>query len=69
VGSQGEQLGVLSIEAALEKAQTEGLDLVEVNPMSKPPVCKIMDYGASSTKRRRRPTTQRRSRSSSRSKR
>jgi translation initiation factor IF-3 len=35
----------LSIEAALERAQTEGLDLVEVNPMSKPPVCKIMDYG------------------------
>jgi translation initiation factor IF-3 len=45
VGAQGEQLGVLSIEAALERAQTEGLDLVEVNPMSKPPVCKIMDYG------------------------
>jgi len=35
----------LSIEAALERAGTEGLDLVEVNPMSKPPVCKIMDYG------------------------
>jgi translation initiation factor IF-3 len=35
----------LSIEAALDRAQTEGLDLVEVNPMSKPPVCKIMDYG------------------------
>ncbi len=45
VGPQGEQLGVLSIEAALDRAQTEGLDLVEVNPMSKPPVCKIMDYG------------------------
>jgi translation initiation factor IF-3 len=45
VGSAGEQLGVLSIEAALERAQTEGLDLVEVNPMAKPPVCKIMDYG------------------------
>ncbi|MBK7858720.1 MAG: translation initiation factor IF-3 [Archangiaceae bacterium] len=45
VGSQGEQLGVLSIEAALERSQAEGLDLVEVNPMSKPPVCKIMDYG------------------------
>jgi translation initiation factor IF-3 len=35
----------LSIEAALERAGAEGLDLVEVNPMSKPPVCKIMDYG------------------------
>lgn len=32
-------------EVALAKAQAEGLNLVEVNPMSKPPVCKIMDYG------------------------
>ncbi|WP_434391616.1 translation initiation factor IF-3 [Melittangium boletus] len=45
VGPAGEQLGVLSIEAALERAQSEGMDLVEVNPMAKPPVCKIMDYG------------------------
>ncbi|MCI0571629.1 MAG: translation initiation factor IF-3 [Myxococcaceae bacterium] len=45
VGSAGEQLGVLTIEAALQQAQSEGLDLVEVNPMAKPPVCKIMDYG------------------------
>ncbi|MBN1207504.1 MAG: translation initiation factor IF-3 [Myxococcaceae bacterium] len=45
VGPAGEQLGVLSIEQALERAQAEGMDLVEVNPMAKPPVCKIMDYG------------------------
>ena len=45
VGPAGEQLGVLTIEAALEKAQEFGFDLVEVNPMAKPPVCKIMDYG------------------------
>ncbi|HYH99794.1 MAG TPA: translation initiation factor IF-3 [Hyalangium sp.] len=45
VGPAGEQLGVLSIEQALERAQVEGMDLVEVNPMAKPPVCKIMDYG------------------------
>lgn len=32
-------------EVALAKAQADGLNLVEVNPMSKPPVCKIMDYG------------------------
>jgi translation initiation factor IF-3 len=38
-------LGVLSIEAALDRAGQLGLDLVEVNPMAKPPVCKIMDYG------------------------
>jgi translation initiation factor IF-3 len=45
VGPQGEQLGVLTLEAALAYAAQEGLDLVEVNPMAKPPVCKIMDYG------------------------
>jgi translation initiation factor IF-3 len=45
VGPAGEQLGVLTIEQALERAQAEGMDLVEVNPMAKPPVCKIMDYG------------------------
>ncbi|HVE87057.1 MAG TPA: translation initiation factor IF-3, partial [Myxococcales bacterium] len=45
VGPAGEQLGILTIEAALEQANGFGLDLVEVNPMAKPPVCKIMDYG------------------------
>ena len=45
MGPAGEQLGILAIEAALEKSQEFGLDLVEVNPMAKPPVCKIMDYG------------------------
>ena len=45
VGPAGEQLGVLTIEAALEQANQFGMDLVEVNPMAKPPVCKIMDYG------------------------
>jgi translation initiation factor IF-3 len=45
IGSTGEQLGVLPVEQALAKAMDEGLDLVEVNPMAKPPVCKIMDYG------------------------
>ncbi|HEX9573886.1 MAG TPA: translation initiation factor IF-3 [Myxococcales bacterium] len=45
IGPEGEQLGVLPLEAALAKAQEFGLDLVEVSPMAKPPVCKIMDYG------------------------
>jgi translation initiation factor IF-3 len=45
VGPNGEQLGVLTTEAALSQAQALGLNLVEVNPMAKPPVCKIMDYG------------------------
>jgi translation initiation factor IF-3 len=45
IGSGGEQLGVLTIEQALARAQEEGMDLVEVSPLAKPPVCKIMDYG------------------------
>ena len=45
VGVEGEQLGVLPIDQALARAQELGLDLVEVSPMAKPPVCKIMDYG------------------------
>jgi len=41
----GEQLGVMSTLDALRRAEDMGLDLVEVSPMAKPPVCKIMDYG------------------------
>ena len=45
IGSDGSQLGVMSPEVALERAVEEGLDLVEVAPTSRPPVCRIMDYG------------------------
>lgn len=45
VGPNGEQLGVMPTDQALARAQAEGLNLVEVNPMARPPVCKIMDYG------------------------
>ena len=45
VGPDGEQLGILPVEQALARAQDLGMDLVEVSPMAKPPVCKIMDYG------------------------
>ncbi|WP_155893628.1 translation initiation factor IF-3 [Cystobacter fuscus] len=45
VGSDGGQLGVMPLEAALDRARSEGLDLVEISPMAVPPVCKIMDYG------------------------
>jgi translation initiation factor IF-3 len=45
IGPEGEQLGVLPVEQALARAQELGMDLVEVSPMAKPPVCKIMDYG------------------------
>ncbi len=45
ISESGEQHGVLSINDALNLATREGLDLVEVAPQAKPPVCKIMDYG------------------------
>lgn len=45
VNATGEQIGVLSIEKALRMAFEAGLDLVEIAPEGKPPVCKIMDFG------------------------
>ena len=45
IGAEGEQLGVMTPEDALAKAQESGLDLVEVSPNARPPVCRIMDYG------------------------
>jgi translation initiation factor IF-3 len=44
-GVEGEQLGVMSIRAALQLAEEAGVDLVEIAPMAKPPVCRVMDYG------------------------
>ena len=45
VADNGEQLGVMSTNAALDKAYAEGLDLVLIAPGATPPVCRIMDYG------------------------
>jgi translation initiation factor IF-3 len=45
VGPEGEQVGIVRIEDALRLAQESELDLVEVAPMARPPVCKLMDYG------------------------
>ena len=45
ISSTGKQLGILSIREALNHAEDEGFDLVEVSPDAKPPVCKIIDYG------------------------
>ncbi|MBN1092599.1 translation initiation factor IF-3 [Blastococcus sp. TML/M2B] len=45
VGPEGEQVGVVSIGEALRLAQDSELDLVEVAPMARPPVAKLMDYG------------------------
>ncbi len=45
IGSDGRQIGVISNREALGMAREEGLDLVEVDPRARPPVCRIMDYG------------------------
>ncbi|ATN00775.1 MULTISPECIES: translation initiation factor IF-3 [Enterobacterales] len=44
-GLDGEQIGVVSLKEALEKAEEAGADLVEISPNAEPPVCRIMDYG------------------------
>ena len=45
IGSDGEQVGVLSREAALQLAAASAMDLVEISPTAVPPVCRIMDFG------------------------
>ena len=45
IADDGAQLGIIPTDEALRRAEEKGLDLVEVQPMARPPVCKIMDYG------------------------
>jgi len=45
VSAEGEQLGVMPTQQALEAARAQELDLVEVAPEAQPPVCRIMDFG------------------------
>lgn len=45
LSSTGEQLGVMKLSDALRRAQSLGLDLVEIAPTASPPVCKIVDFG------------------------
>lgn len=45
IGSQGQQLGVMTVAAAIQMAQLEGLDLVKIAMTGDMAVCKIMDYG------------------------
>ncbi len=45
VDAEGEMIGVVSIDDALNRAADVGLDLVEVAPQASPPVCKLLDYG------------------------
>jgi translation initiation factor IF-3 len=45
IGSDGEQVGVVAIDEAQRLAEEADLDLVEIQPNAKPPVCRVMDYG------------------------
>lgn len=45
IGDDGEMIGVVSVDEGIRMATDAGLDLVEVSPNAKPPVCKILDYG------------------------
>lgn len=45
IDDEGKQVGVIPTKAALAQAEEKGLDLVEVAPQAKPPVCRIMDFG------------------------
>jgi len=45
IGSDGQNLGILNLNDAINRAKDKGLDLIEIAPNAKPPVCKIMDMG------------------------
>ena len=45
IASDGDNLGILNLQDAINRAKEEGLDLIEIAPNAKPPVCKIMDMG------------------------
>lgn len=45
IGADGEQIGILDLDDALDRAVDEDLDLVEIVPTAEPPVCRLMDYG------------------------
>ncbi|HQW20732.1 MAG TPA: translation initiation factor IF-3 [Rhodocyclaceae bacterium] len=45
VGLDAEQLGIVTLRAALDLAEETGVDLVEIAPMAQPPVCRLMDFG------------------------
>ncbi|MFQ6673740.1 MAG: translation initiation factor IF-3 [Fidelibacterota bacterium] len=45
IGEDGQQIGIVPLNEALEEARKAGLDLVEVAPEGSPPVCRLMDYG------------------------
>ncbi len=45
IDGEGNQLGIMTVPEALDFSRNAGLDLVEVSPLARPPVCRIMDYG------------------------
>ncbi len=45
ISDEGKQIGVMSVREALSIAESKNLDLIEISPQAKPPVCKIMDFG------------------------
>ncbi|QOL25065.1 translation initiation factor IF-3 [Thalassotalea sp. LPB0316] len=45
IGIDGEAEGIVSLNEAMDKAEAAGVDLVEISPTAKPPVCRVMDYG------------------------
>jgi translation initiation factor IF-3 len=45
IGADGNQIGVVALREAQERAEEDGLDLVEIVPTAEPPVCRIMDFG------------------------
>ena len=45
IDQEGDQAGVMPVARALEMAEAQGMDLVEIAPNAEPPVCRIMDYG------------------------
>jgi translation initiation factor IF-3 len=45
IGQEGGQLGIMTVQDAIQLAEEQGLDLVEVAPEARPPVCRVMDYG------------------------
>lgn len=45
IGLEGDALGIVSLNEAMDEAEKAGVDLVEISPTAKPPVCRVMDYG------------------------
>jgi len=58
VDENGTQLGIITRDAALAAARTAGLDLVEVAPLDRPPVCRIMDFGKFKYEQKKKTTKQ-----------